>query len=328
MPARAPEYWRRGGALAALLGPLSALYGAGGALRSRFAKPFRAAVPVICVGNVVAGGAGKTPVVISLARMLAARGLRAQCLTRGYGGSLKGPVRVDPQRHDAAEVGDEPLLLARVAPTWVARDRRAGALAAQTAGARAILMDDGLQNPALAKDLSLLAIDGAYGLGNGRIMPAGPLRESLKRSLARADAVVLVGADETGLLPRLLNKPVVQAELRPTAPEQVRGRRFFAFAGIGRPEKFLRSLVEAGAAIAGSRAFADHHRYRESELAALADAAERTGATLITTEKDWLRLPPPWRGRVETLPVEIVWRDDRALGALLERVFAAKPAHG
>src|SRR5665213_2759238 len=265
MPARAPEYWRRGGALAALLGPLSALYGAGGALRSRFAKPFRAAVPVICVGNVVAGGAGKTPVVISLARMLAARGLRAQCLTRGYGGSLKGPVRVDPQR-----------LVAHL----------------------------------------------------GRIMPAGPLRESLKRSLARADAVVLVGADETGLLPRLLNKPVVQAELRPTAPEQVRGRRFFAFAGIGRPEKFLRSLVEAGAAIAGSRAFADHHRYRESELAALADAAERTGATLITTEKDWLRLPPPWRGRVETLPVEIVWRDDRALGALLERVFAAKPAHG
>ncbi|MDE2514004.1 MAG: tetraacyldisaccharide 4'-kinase, partial [Alphaproteobacteria bacterium] len=185
MPPNAPEFWARRGALSLLLTPLGCLYDATGTARRALVHAYRAPVPVICVGNLVAGGAGKTPIVADLARRLTARGVAVHILSRGYGGTLPGPVRVDPDRHDAAAVGDEPLMLARGTPTWVARDRAAGARAAAVAGAQAILMDDGLQNPTLAKDLSLIALDGGYGFGNRRVIPAGPLRETIAHGLAR-----------------------------------------------------------------------------------------------------------------------------------------------
>jgi len=326
MPPSAPEFWARRGALSLLLAPLGCAYDAVGAMRRAVARPYRAKVPVICVGNLVAGGAGKTPIVVDLARRLAARGVAVHVLSRGYGGTLPGPVRVDPGRHDAAAVGDEPLMLARTAPTWVARDRAAGARAAEAAGAQAILMDDGLQNPTLGKDLSLVALDGGYGFGNGRVMPAGPLRESVARGLARSDAVVMLGADQTDAAAWLGAVPVLHAEPRPSTAN-LAGRVLVAFTGIGRPQKFFDHFPQAGARLAAARGFPDHHRYTDRELAALVALAEKSGAGLVTTEKDWVRLAPAWRARVEYLPLTIEWRDQRALDALLDRALK-RTSHG
>ena len=274
---------------------------------------------MLCVGNLVAGGAGKTPVALDLARRLAARGAHPHILSRGYGGTAAGPLAIDPARHDAAEVGDEPLLLARAAPTWIARDRVAGARAAIAAGAGVIVMDDGFQNPALAKDVSLLVIDGAYGFGNGRVMPAGPLREPIAGALARAEAVVLMGEDELGLAARLGAMRVLAARLVPVARQAFAGP-IVAFAGIGRPEKFFRTIVESGATLIERHEFPDHYRYGAAELARLEDEAARDGARLLTTAKDWVRLPPPWRDRIAVLEIEVEWRDAAALEALLDRV--------
>jgi tetraacyldisaccharide 4'-kinase len=266
--------------------------------------------------------------VLSLVQRAQARGLAAYCLTRGYGGSLAGPVAVDPKRHTAAVVGDEALLLAEAAPSWVARDRVAGAAAAAAAGAQLVILDDGFQNPRLAKDLALLVIDGAYGFGNGRLIPAGPLREPIAAALARADAIVLLGADEAGIAPQLGTTPILHGRLAPVGDGEFVGVPVVAFAGIGRPEKFFRTLTELGARILGRHAFADHHRYTDGELAALADEAARTGARLITTVKDAVRLPPHWRERVAVLKVEIAWQDEAAVATLLDRLHEAGPRHG
>ena len=312
----APEFLSRGWLCAHLLQPLAWAHEAAGAARRAFTRPWRAPVPVICVGKVVAGGAGKTPVVLSLAQRLAARGAKPHILSRGYGGSASGPLRVDPARHTAAEVGDEPLLLAAAAPTWIARDRVAGARAAVAAGAGLILMDDGFQNPSLAKDLSLLVIDGSYGFGNGKVIPAGPLRESVAAALGRADAVVLMGADESGLAASVGAVPVLAAKLVPVAGTSLDGP-VVAFAGIGRPEKFFRTVAEAGARLAATHGFPDHRPYDARALERLAAEAEAAGARLVTTEKDAVRLPPAWRARVTVLAVEVAWQDAAALDALL-----------
>ncbi len=316
---RAPGFWRTGGLLPALLAPASLCFTAGGWLRRRMVAPQTVAAPVICVGNLVAGGAGKTPVAIALGERLRHQGAAVHFLSRGYGGHAPGPLRVDPERHTAAEVGDEPLLLARTAPSWIARDRAAGAAAAVEAGARVIVMDDGFQNPSLKKDLSLLVVDGGYGFGNGRVMPAGPLREPLAAGLGRADAIVLIGPDQCGVeavLPSWL--PLLRAVLAPVTAA-LAGRKVLAFAGIARPEKFFATLQGMGCEIAGQRAFPDHHAYRETEIAALIDAAMRAGAVPVTTEKDAVRLPPEFRSRIETLPVALRWRDDAAVARLLSR---------
>jgi len=326
MSPSAPEFWARRGALSLLLMPLGCLYDAAGVARRALIHAYRAPTPVICVGNLVAGGAGKTPVVADLARRLTARGIAVHVLSRGYGGALAGPVRVDPEQHDAASVGDEPLMLARGAPTWVARDRAAGARAAVAAGAQAIVMDDGLQNPTLAKDLSLVVIDGGYGFGNRRVIPAGPLRETIGHGLARADAVVMLGADQTGATAWLGAIPVLQAEPRP-ATADLAGKALVAFAGIGRPQKFFDHFARAGARVVAAHAFPDHHPYTERELAALADVARQAGATLITTEKDWVRLTPAWRTRIQYLPLAVEWQDEAALDRLLDRTFK-RATHG
>lgn len=310
---RAPDFWRtgHGGTASALLSPLGALYGAVTASRATRPPKWTAPVPVICVGNVVVGGAGKTQVVLDIARRLTAQGRRPHILLRGYGGTVTGPHRVDPEADRARNVGDEALLAARTAPAWIGADRVASAKAAVDAGADILILDDGLQNPGLAKTLSLLVLDNAYGLGNGRCIPAGPLREPLAAGLARVQAVVRIGtgdaAFDTG------NLPVFETETvpAPTAPN-LSGQEVVAFAGIGRPEKFFTTLEAAGARVETSRGFADHHLYTHADLQPLIDRAYLHGARLITTEKDLVRVPHRLRNHVEAYPVALAWRDEDA----------------
>jgi len=323
---RAPDFWQHDGALARLLTPLGVAWQLAGAARRAIARPWRAPVPVICVGNLVAGGAGKTPVVLALLALLTERGLKPAALTRGYGGNRAGPLPVDPGRHDAAMVGDEALLLAAAAPTWLARDRVDGAREAVDEGAEVLVMDDGFQNPRLKKDLSLLVIDAGYGLGNGRVMPAGPLRESPASGFARADAVVLIGDGPPGAITRQLpaGLPVLRARLEPRG-RSLAGKRVYAFAGIGRPQKFFDSLRGLGAELAGCETFADHQPYEAATLERLAAAAAAAGAQLVTTAKDAARLGRAAPPGLAVLDVALVWEDNDALLRLLERLPLPPP---
>jgi tetraacyldisaccharide 4'-kinase len=329
----APAFWHQPpGLLAHLLSPIGAAYDAAGHLRRLVSRSYRAPVPVLCVGNLVAGGAGKTPVALALAAWFLKRGVPVHIVTRGYSGRLRGPLRVDPDRHNAVAVGDEALLLAVRAPCWVARDRAAGVRAAVAAGAGAILLDDGFQNPAVAKTLGLVVVDADYGFGNGRVIPAGPLRENLRRGLARADAVVLIAAEgelsRAGALRRGCRAPMLNAVLAPLNGERLAGKRLLAFAGIGRPEKFFATLRAHGAALVGTRAFPDHHPFRNAELEVLRRDAERLGARLVTTAKDIVRVPSPLRDGIEVLEVEIRWPDPAALSDLIEPIMLSALSDG
>jgi tetraacyldisaccharide 4'-kinase len=317
---RAPEFWtgRSTGAriVGALLSPFGHLYGAQTRRAARRARPVRTQALVICVGNLTAGGAGKTPVALCLAEVLKERGRRVFFLTRGYGGRLTGPLRVEPTLHTAAEVGDEALLLALSAPTIVARDRAEGALMADRLGAEVIIMDDGFQNFGLLKDLSLVVVDGAAAFGNGRVIPAGPLREPVREGLGRADAVILMGAGKPDL--QSFDGPVLRAEIEPASPESLRGREVVAFAGIGRPEKFFASLETMGAAVKAAKAFGDHHLYSAGALRQLRRSAKRHDALLVTTEKDYVRIPAAERQGIVPVPVRVRFAEPPALTALLD----------
>ena len=299
---RAPEFWSRPSFAGAALAPIGWIYGAVTDWKRTHASPYRPRAKVICVGNLTAGGSGKTPVVEAVARNLRARGLRAMILSRGYGGRLAGPVLVNRGVHSAADVGDEPLLLSATAPAIVARDRREGAILADAEGADVIVMDDGYQNFTLAKDLSILVVDAETGFGNGHIIPAGPLRETAAAGLARADAVVLVG-EGLPALPGYAG-PVLRAKLAPRNNAVLAGHRMIAFAGIGRPEKFFGTLRGLQAHIVEVHAFADHHMFETGEIARLKSAATEKNAVLITTEKDFVRLAPADRDGIATLPIE------------------------
>jgi len=321
---RQPAFWQhaQGGIAAWALSPLAAMVARATARRVARAG-FAVSVPVICCGNATVGGAGKTIVASDLAARLRARGVRVHMLTRGFGGSARGVLRVDPALHRPADVGDEALLLAALAPTFVSADRAAGARAAVAAGAQALIMDDGMQNPGLIKTLSLLVIDGATGFGNGQVLPAGPLREPVAACAARAGAAVLIGTDRTGaraLLPPSL--PLLCATLRP-APgvEALRGRRVLAFAGIGHPEKFFAMLAEAGVVLAATEAFGDHHPYREGEVARLIRRAAALDALPVTTPKDHVRLHPEQAGMVTAVGVSLAWSNEPAVDALLARLL-------
>ncbi len=309
---RAPEFWKRKGPLALLLAPLGWLYGASVARKAARAAPHKSPSHVICVGNLTAGGSGKTPVAMAMAAALIARGKKVVFLTRGYGGNEAGPVLVKGQSAEA--VGDEALLLARIAPTIVAADRAGGASLA--ADAEVIVMDDGHQHFSLAKDLSLVVVDGAAGFGNGFMIPAGPLRESVAQGLSRADAVIVVGDGEPDL--GGFSGPVLRARLTAEG-DAFAGRRVFAFAGIGRPEKFIKTLQEAGAVVTGAQFFPDHHPYSAADIAALRRWAG--DATLVTTEKDFVRLEPGLAAGIEYLPVRA--RFEAADVQLLDRMLAA-----
>ena len=325
----APEFWQRDSALATLLTPVGWAVGTVGALRWRVAHPYAPGVPVICVGNLVVGGAGKTPVAIDLAERLAAKGTRPHILTRGYGGTLAGPVLVDPARHTAEDVGDEPMLLARVAPTWVARERHRGAAAAVAAGAGILVLDDGFQNPGLRQDLRILVVDGRIGFGNGRILPAGPLREPIAAGLARTDVVVLMGEDERNLAPLFAGKTLLRARLAPRAEAPpLQGRDFVAFAGIGSPEKFFGFLRSAGARLVETRRFPDHQPYDELILAPLLREARRRNVPLLTTEKDLVRVPTALRGEIMAFPVMVQWQDETAPSRLLAAIVELALHHG
>lgn len=321
---RAPDFWASGrGALAApFLAPLAWLWRVGGALQRSGIRPYQAGIPVICVGNLVVGGAGKTPICLSLARRLRTDGVDVHLLTRGHGGSETGPLQVDPAKHDAGQVGDEALLLAGAAPCWVARDRARAARAAESAGAELLIMDDGFQNPSLKKDLSLLVVDGGYGFGNGRVMPAGPLREPIDQGLARAGAAILMGSDRLDLKsPLEARLPVLTASTLPTAAAlALKGELVLAFAGIGRPAKFRDTLNAIGCRVVAFHPFPDHHRYSEDEIMRLAEAAVAAGAKLVTTEKDLVRLPAEARAMAVAVGIEIAWDDGAALEAILAPV--------
>ncbi|WP_421792544.1 tetraacyldisaccharide 4'-kinase [Hyphobacterium sp.] len=313
--------------LSALLRPLAPLYAAQVRNRLRKTTPERVDAAVICVGNLTLGGTGKTPITRALLEALKERGLEAHGLSRGYGGKEKGPLRVDRATHTASDVGDEPLMLSSAAPIWIGQDRAAGARQAAAAGAEVIVMDDGHQNPQLHKDLSIIVIDAAAGWGNGRVFPAGPLREPIADGLARADAVVLMTTDE-GDVPDFaalgledLEIPVLTAWLEAVEPPPA--GNLLAFAGIGRPEKFFNALVAAGAELAASRAFGDHHVYSRNELTDLRRAAKAANAQLITTEKDLVRLAPNDRDGILAWPVRARIAEPARLLALLDQALDA-----
>jgi tetraacyldisaccharide 4'-kinase len=283
---------------------------------------YRPSAPVISVGNLTVGGAGKTPVARSIVARLAQRGETPHVILRGYGGNLKGPVRVDLSQHTVTDVGDEALLHALYAPTWVARSRAAGALEATNAGASVIVLDDGHQHPGIAKDLSLVVIDGANGFGNGRIFPAGPLRERLTDGFARADAVVLMNQDRRHIAARIpAHLPVLRARLAP-GPESaaLRGRKVVAFAGIADPGKFFQTLHDIGAMVVAVHPFGDHHDFEPTDIEPILDEAYSLDAVPVTTEKDAVRLAPDQRQQVNVLPVDVAWEDEAALDALLRKV--------
>ncbi|MGX7742412.1 tetraacyldisaccharide 4'-kinase [Rhodopseudomonas parapalustris] len=333
---REPGFWHRPPSVVSrLLLPIAAIYGGVAAVRMQKAGT-AVGVPVLCVGNYHMGGAGKTPTTLALAALLREFGETPVVLSRGYGGRLHGPVMVDPSRHGAADVGDEPLMMAGRVPVVIARERIDGAALAASQGASVILMDDGFQNPALIKDAALIVIDGHRGVGNGSVFPAGPLRAPLSLQLSRTDALVVVGdgAAADGIAAKIADRGgvVLRARLVPEAAsvDALRGRRVLAFAGIGDPARFVATLRSSGVDVAAQRAFADHHPFTAEELADLVATAARDGLTLVTTEKDLARIGPAsdaLGAAIVPFAVKLVFDDEARLRMfLLDRLNRARAA--
>jgi len=332
MPLKTPSWWyRKTGVVAAVLSPLAALYGRVAATRMAKGAPYRPRLPVICIGNFTAGGSGKTPAAIAVATLLKAMGKRPALLTRGYGGGAKGLVQVG-ESQSAADVGDEPLLLATVAPTFVSADRVAGAKAIESSDADVIVMDDGFQNPSLAKDLCLIVVDAASGLGNERVIPAGPLRAPLEGQIAQADALVVIGegkkADVLIAAFEKAGKPVLSARMAPNCdPRWLGVLPVIGFAGIARPAKFFATLKANGARLIDSHAYPDHHCFTEKNAKRLLKEAEDRSAMLVTTEKDWARIPDDeedsalaeLKHRSRPFPIVVTFDDEAAVNNLLSK---------
>lgn len=320
---RDPDFWRTDGIVPKLLSPLSMLWRAGTCVRTLTTTARHPGCPVFCVGNFTVGGAGKTPTAVALFDLLTSLGRTPHFVSRGYGGSVTGPHRVDATRDTADKVGDEPLLLAKHGPVWISRERSLGAEMARDAGADAIILDDGLQNPSLIKDCSFAVIDSRYGIGNGRVMPAGPMREPLMTGLEKVRAIILIGDQTPDFIANLpASVPVLRAQVNASNGSDFAGKRVLAFAGIGRPEKFYASLKQAGADVVQTRDFADHHPFSDQELAELHEASRSLDAALVTTEKDLMRLPSDRRDGISSLDIHLVFNAPDQLAQIVKSVLA------
>ncbi|MDD3181566.1 MAG: tetraacyldisaccharide 4'-kinase [Alphaproteobacteria bacterium] len=318
---KAPAFWYRKRGIASLfLAPIGHFYRIAGLLRRALAKPYKASIPVICIGNIVAGGAGKTPTCLALKKLLLKRNPQERIVfvTRGYGGCEKGPLRVDLTKHTAKDVGDEALLLAQAAPCWIGTDRAATIREAEKESS-VIIMDDGMQNPHVLPTTTFLVVDGTVGFGNGQLIPAGPLRETLNDAFSRIDAVVMIGKDKQRITSHLA-KPVCSATLRPgLSASFLNHPKVLAFAGIGRPSKFYDSCRVAGLTIVQTQDFPDHYTYTDNDLATLTEKAAQLGVRLITTTKDFVRIPNAFQSNMAVLEIELVFEDEMKLLNLLSQ---------
>ena len=303
---KTPRYWQTHNIISFALSPIGALYALATSLRLKFKKPYNAEVPVICVGNISAGGVGKTPVSVAIAEILIEQGKHPFFISRGYGGKLSG-VLVDKAKHTAEDVGDEPLILASVAPCVVCHNRAKAAQIAVKNGADILIMDDGFQNPSLKKDVSFLVFNGEMGIGNGKIIPAGPLRETFKSGLKRANAVILIGEDKHHLLSQI-DKPVFHVSVKEEKPLHTNSA-VLAFAGIGYPQKFYDSLEKCGLTVANSYDFPDHHFYQKDELKKIIKKASKKGLPIYTTSKDFVKIPPQMQSFFNVLHIKAEFED-------------------
>ena len=318
---KTPSFWHADGFIPKLLEPLAQLYKCLSFLERSLRSKTKIDIPVLCIGNLVSGGAGKTPIALSIGQKLNVKH-DISFLTRGYGGIEAGPIEVNPDEHSSYEVGDEALLLSEVGPTWVSRNRIAGAIAAKNAGFEIVIMDDGFQHTSLVKTLSFVIIDGPYGFGNGRLIPAGPLREPIYSGLKRADVIVLVGEVNPSIIELLPNnKPLLRASLVPAEMgTQLSNNNVIGFAGIGRPTKFLETLEKMGLNIIDFVAFPDHYRFRESEIRELYEKATEVDAILVTTFKDMKRVPKSVAHLCQPIGITVVWEDESEIQQLLDSV--------
>ncbi len=320
---RAPKFWHKPSIAGKLLSPLSILWRTGTAVQKIFSSPpWSGPVPIICVGNLTAGGAGKTPLTIDFVQALNASGHKPHVLTRGFGGSLIGPVKVNPDIHTVAQVGDEPLLLASKAPTWLARNRVAGAQQAIKNGASIIIMDDGFQNSTIKKSFSILAVDGGYGFGNGQVIPAGPLRETPKAGFSRCDAVVLIGEDQHGIMDFIGNTcPIYRTKIITYPNKELTNQKVIAFAGIGRPSKFYESVIDLGCEIVDTFDFPDHHQFKLDEINSILKQSSELSAIPVTTTKDYVRLPLEVQPMIKQIEIALKWEHILDRETIISRVL-------
>ena len=317
---KTPAFWSSKNTISNLLLPFSFLYQLANQLRWRYTKPAKFPIPVVCIGNITAGGSGKTPVALHIGGLLKAKNAGAFFLSRGYGGTLKGPVLVNPKKHTAREVGDEPLLLAQVLPTVISKNRLNGARLALQKGAKLIVMDDGFQNPTIAKSLSIIVMDGKVGLGNERLLPAGPLREKASAAFARAHAIVIL--NRTTAIPPLPPKMLVlNAKTRLKNADLFKGKKLFAFCGIAYPKKFFDALAATGAQLVGTHSFPDHYVYNDADMNKLMAQSIVQDAALTTTTKDAVRLPPALRECVAVADVELDFDDQPMLDGIINYIL-------
>ena len=327
MPIKTPHFWTELSWQSVILFPVSYIWRFGHYAQQKILNTKETEIPVICVGNLTVGGSGKTPVVITLCRFLSGIGKSTSILTRGFGGKEKGPIFVSTNLHQSLDVGDEPLMMAHSLDVCVSRNRPLGANhILDKKKYDCIVMDDGLQNPTLKKDLNIAVFDGKFGIGNGFLLPAGPMRQKLEVGIQNIDLVIFNGKDETGLGQKIPpHIPIFTGELQPDEEivEKMKNRRVYGFAGIGNPSRFFKTLNDIGADLVGEAHFADHHPYTDADLTQLYEEAMQSGAELVTTQKDWMRLPSDWRDRVLTVPVRIHFTADDTIKivSFLETIF-------
>ncbi len=327
MPIKTPHFWTELSWQSVILFPVSYIWRFGHYAQQKILNTKETEIPVTCVGNLTVGGSGKTPVVITLCRFLSGIGKSTSILTRGFGGKEKGPIFVSTNLHQSLDVGDEPLMMANSLDVCVSRNRPLGANhILDKKKYDCIVMDDGLQNPTLKKDLNIAVFDGKFGIGNGFLLPAGPMRQKLEVGIQNIDLVIFNGKDETGLGQKIPpHIPIFTGELQPDEEivEKMKNRRVYGFAGIGNPSRFFKTLNNIGADLVGEAHFADHHPYTDADLTQLYEEAMQSGAELVTTQKDWMRLPTDWRDRVLTVPVRIHFSADDTIKivSFLESIF-------